>query len=96
VSGKPAGLDFEQHKMTLLVALAAQRRHEVHDLVISPEPDLDRLRSLLVTTGIRAEMERLIDDLVGQGLRAVENAPIPRPWRDELAAMARQVAYRDR
>lgn len=69
-SGKPAGLDFDQHKMTLLLALVAQRDERVRELV-GGGGDADRpgggwdaaaLRSLLVDAGVRADVERHIDD----------------------------------
>jgi geranylgeranyl diphosphate synthase type I len=96
VTGKPAGLDFDQHKMTLLVALAAQRDPRVREFASGAGTDADQLRELLVETGVRAQTEQIIDDLVGAGCRAIAEAPIAGVWQDELAVMARQVAYRDK
>lgn len=94
-SGKPAGLDFDGHKMTLLLALVMQRDDRVRDLVTG-DWDATALRELLVTAGVRAEVERHIDDLVATARRAIAAAPLPEAWRDELADLAGRVAYRDR
>ena len=71
-SGKPAGLDFDQHKMTLLLALVMQRDERVRDLVDGwgradrdgGDWDAAALRGLLEEAGVRADVERHIDDLV--------------------------------
>ncbi|RDI49991.1 geranylgeranyl diphosphate synthase type I [Nocardia mexicana] len=95
-TGKPAGLDLERHKMTLLMALATQRDPRVHELVTAPQPDLAEIRTVFQEQGIRDEIEAAIGRLVEQGCDALDRAPLAPRWRDELAAMARQVAYRDR
>lgn len=94
-SGKPAGLDFDGHKMTLLLALVMQRDTRVRELVTG-DWDADALRELIVTAGVRAEVEQHIDDLVATARRAIAAAPLPGAWRDELADLAGRVAYRDR
>lgn len=94
-SGKPAGLDFDGHKMTLLLALVMQRDARVRDLVTG-DWDPVALRELIVTAGVRAEVEQHIDDLVATARRAIAAAPLPGAWRDELADLAGRVAYRDR
>ncbi|WP_404955461.1 polyprenyl synthetase family protein [Streptomyces sp. 147326] len=101
MSGKPTGLDFEQHKMTLLLALAIQRDERVRALVLPrsggiDRADADELRSLLIDSGVRAEVESRIDRLVAEALDALERAPLDDAWRQELSAMAYEVAYRSR
>ncbi|MEV7417373.1 polyprenyl synthetase family protein [Streptomyces sp. NPDC089919] len=100
-AGKPTGLDFEQHKMTLLLALAIRRDARVRALVLPraggiDRADADELRALLVDSGVRAEVEGRIDDLVARALDALERSPLDAGWRRELTAMAYEVAYRDR
>jgi geranylgeranyl diphosphate synthase type I len=99
-SGKPAGLDFDQHKMTLLLALVMQRDGRVHDLVSGWDRggrwDAAALRGLLEGAGVRADVERHIDDLVRTARAAIADAPLPEVWRDELAHLAGRIAYRDR
>lgn len=96
VTGKPGGLDIEQHKMTLLFTLAMQRDIYLRDLMSSSDPDLPRLRGILVETGVRDDIEAHIEMLVAQGCEAIANAPLDADWRTELAAMAHKVAYRDK
>ena len=95
-AGKPAGLDFDQHKMTLLLALVMQRDERVREVVQARSWDPDRLRGLIVNAGVRAEVERHIDELVRTAREAISRAPLPGVWRDELAELAGRVAYRDR
>jgi geranylgeranyl diphosphate synthase, type I len=45
---------------------------------------------------VRAEVERRIDHLVEQARAAVAPAPLDPAWRDELARVAVQVAYRQK
>ncbi|MBG0566545.1 polyprenyl synthetase family protein [Actinoplanes sp. NEAU-A11] len=96
VTGKPDGLDFERHKMTLLLGLAMQRDPGIHDL-LTPGPDsAGRLRRRLEETGVRRTVEQHIDQLVEQGCRTLADAPLAAAWHEELTAMAHRVAYRDR
>ena len=95
-AGKPAGLDFDGHKMNLLLALIVQRDRAVHELVRQGGWDAGKLRRLLVAAGVRADVEKHIDDLVATARRAISAAPLPAVWRDELADLAGRVAYRDR
>lgn len=100
LTGKPSGLDFEQHKMTLLLALAVQRDERVRDLVLPASggigrADAEQLRHLLTDSGVRAEVETRIGQLVARALDALQGAPLDDAWRRELTAMAHEVAYRD-
>jgi geranylgeranyl diphosphate synthase type I len=95
-TGKPAGLDIEQHKMTLLMGLAMDRDQRTRDLVLGADHDPDELRRLLDETGVRMEVEAHIDRLVEKGCTAITTAPLDAHWQDELVAMAHQVAYRER
>jgi (E)-4-hydroxy-3-methyl-but-2-enyl pyrophosphate reductase len=91
-SGKPTGLDFADHKMTLLMALAAERDERVMGLLAAGRSA--ELRQLLDRIGIRGEVEGRIDQLVGEARRAAMRMEIPPGWRRELAVMADRVAYR--
>lgn len=93
-TGKPTGLDFTQHKMTLLLGWAMQRDERVRDLVTTPGHDPDELRDLLLDTGVPDDVERHIGELVERGRAALDHAPLDQVWRDELGAMALRVAYR--
>jgi geranylgeranyl diphosphate synthase type I len=97
-SGKPAGLDFSQHKMTLLAALAIEADKNVAGLLraCAADGDPDALRDALISLGVRDKVEERIASLVGQARAAIAVAPISQVWKDELAGLAHQVAYRNR
>lgn len=98
-SGKPVGLDVDQHKMTPLIAVAAERDERVRNLVeagADGDRDAARLRALLAEPGVRAEVEAHIDGLVERSRAAIARAPIGESWRRLLSEMTHRVAYRDR
>jgi geranylgeranyl diphosphate synthase type I len=95
-AGKPTGHDLKQHKMTLLLVRATQKDPRIHAMVTGGEWDGDALRALLDDCGVRADIERRIDDLVAAARAALAGIDTPLAWRDELTAMAIKVAYRDR
>lgn len=94
-TGKPTGLDFTQHKMTLLLGWAMQRDEHIHTLVTEPGHSYDEVRGRLLDTGVPADIEKHIAGLVERGCKAIADAPVAPVWRKELAAMARKVAYRN-
>jgi geranylgeranyl diphosphate synthase, type I len=93
-TGKPAGLDFTQHKMTLLLGWAMQRDDRIHAMITQPGHSPEQLRRRLLDTGVPADVEAHIAALVERGCKAIADAPIDQQWRTELAAMAHKVAYR--
>ncbi|MGN2365822.1 polyprenyl synthetase family protein [Streptomyces luridiscabiei] len=93
-AGKPVGLDLEQHKMTLLLAWAAQRDERVRKLISRQEWDTAELLDRLGES--RERVERHIDDLVERACGATDTALLDSAWRQELAGMALEVAYRNR
>ncbi|MCZ7414531.1 polyprenyl synthetase family protein [Streptomyces sp. WMMC897] len=95
-TGKPARLDFKQHKMTLLMSFALEDEPEVRELVGDdlPGTDPDALHALLTRVGIRGRVEEIIDERVKAAAEAVGVA-LPAPWAEELRAMAQTAAYRD-
>lgn len=93
-TGKPAGLDFQQHKMTLLLGWAMQRDERIHSLITEPGHTPDEVRRRLVDTGVPDDVEKHIAALVEQGCDAIADVPIDPVWRAELATMATKVAYR--
>ena len=99
VTGKPAGLDLDEHKMTLLVALAAAKEPEVARLVAeSRNADWNpaALHAALHACGVRADVEERIDALVTDARTALADAGLPDRWRLRLEELADMVAYRDR
>ncbi|SHM36562.1 polyprenyl synthetase family protein [Actinacidiphila paucisporea] len=98
-TGKPAGLDLSEHKMTLLVALAAAKDPLVARLVADGRRagwDPARLRDALLASGVRADVEQQIDALVADARAALADSPVPYGWRLRLEELAHKVAYRDR
>ncbi|AJE81453.1 MULTISPECIES: polyprenyl synthetase family protein [Streptomyces] len=93
--GKPVGADAGQHKMTLLVSLAALRDASVGELVRAAEWDAAALAEALNGNGVREEVERRIEELVAEAKGALATAPLPEEWKQELALMAEEVAFRD-
>jgi geranylgeranyl diphosphate synthase type I len=96
LSGKPTGLDFAQQKMTLLVALAMPRDDRISRLLAGQSAGGATLAQIIIDLGVRGEVERRIDHLVNQAQAAITTAPLDPTWRDELARVAVQVAYRQK
>jgi geranylgeranyl diphosphate synthase type I len=93
-TGKPAGLDFSQHKMTLLLGWAMQRDERIRCLVTEPGHTPDEVRRHLLDTGVPDDVEKHIAQLVERGCKAIAEAPVDSVWREELTSMAMRVAYR--
>ncbi|MEU8960041.1 polyprenyl synthetase family protein [Streptomyces sp. NPDC048518] len=93
-TGKPAGLDFSQHKMTLLLGWAMQRDPRIHHMITTPGHTPEEVRRRLLDTGVPDDVEKHIAALVDQGSTAIAGAPIAPVWREELTTMAERVAYR--
>lgn len=96
LSGKPTGLDFAQQKMTLLVALALPRDDRIARLLAGERVDGATLAQIITDLDVRGEVERRIDHLVKEAQAAIAAAPLDPGWRDELARVAVQVAYRQK
>jgi geranylgeranyl diphosphate synthase, type I len=97
VTGKPAGDDLREGKLTLLVALT--RAHPdrtaaaaVERAVGNPDLDADGLaaaRDALVALGVVDDVERRITDLTTSALAAIAEAPeLTAPAPDRLADLA--------
>ena len=98
-TGKPVGLDVSEHKMTLLLALAAAKDSRVARLVADSRGgdwDPAELRDALLASGVRQDVEQQIDRLVMTARTALDDAPLADDWRQRLDKMAEEVAYRDR
>ncbi|MFI5781892.1 polyprenyl synthetase family protein [Nocardia sp. NPDC051570] len=94
--GKPAQLDLETHKMTLLLSLAIERNSEVRELVETPGTGGAELQRTLLDSGASDEVETHIGDLVAQGGAALADADLEPGWRAELISLAHAVAYRNK
>lgn len=96
LSGKPTGLDFAQQKMTLLVALAMPRDERISRLLAGQGADGATLAQIITDLDVRDDVERRIGHLVEKAQTAIAAAPLESGWRDELARIAVQVAYRQK
>jgi geranylgeranyl diphosphate synthase type I len=96
-AGKPTGLDFAEHKMTLLLALAAERDARVATLLDRRDGrpwDVDLLRQVLEETGVRATVERTIAALVDKACSSLAASGLEEGWLQEFSRLATEVAYR--
>ncbi|MEU8622515.1 polyprenyl synthetase family protein [Streptomyces sp. NPDC048623] len=95
VTGKPAQLDFKQHKMTLLMSFALRDSAEISELVGDDLAGTDpqRLHDLLLANGVRDGVEATIDRRLHSAEASVRRALDP-VWSEELCAMARQAVHR--
>jgi geranylgeranyl diphosphate synthase type I len=103
-TGKPATGDIRQGKRTgLIAALAADTSQATATLVArtfgnaeASPADVDALVALLVSSGARARVERRIDALLAQALRALEGADISSSGRAVLESAAYTLVHREK
>lgn len=96
-AGKPTGLDFAEHKMTLLLALAAEQDARVRSLLDRKDGapwDVELLRKVLEETGVRATVERTIAGLVDKACESIARSGLDESWCEEFSRLATRVAYR--
>jgi geranylgeranyl diphosphate synthase, type I len=105
VTGKPAGDDIRAGKRTVLLARAYERttpdqRTTLDDLVGDPRLDtdgVDRVRSIVRTTGALSAVEEHIADLLDVALRTLDGAPLAdEVARKALTELAERSVQRDR
>ncbi|AMO60869.1 polyprenyl synthetase [Mycolicibacterium phlei] len=96
VTGKPAGSDLTEHKATSVV-VAAHRladsavRRELAELMRTADlgdADIDRWRSLIVSTGAVEYVERLIDSRRSRALELLSDSPLDATLSTALAETA--------
>lgn len=102
VTGKPVGDDLREGKPTPLVALAWARADAEGARLLSRlgAPDLDdaeirAMQELFVDTGVLAEVEVGIEDLVAVARARIADAPIAHDARRLLDDLACYVAWRE-
>jgi geranylgeranyl diphosphate synthase type I len=95
-TGKPAGDDLREGKRTVLVALALQAANPAQADVIRRllgDPKLDDdgvgvLRGVIQDTGALDAVERLVEDLTAESLKALAAGQIEEPARGVLESLA--------
>lgn len=95
VTGKPTGSDLDQHKMTVLLSLAAERDEEVRQFLAEGRHDAAELRRLLDRSGAAGAVAERIDELLAKANAAIRQAPLDPVWQEELVQLAYQVTHRD-
>lgn len=103
VTGKPVGDDLREGKPTTLVAIAVERARGADARLLGRlgASDLDDeevvgLQDVLVSTGAVAEVESVIDGLVGEAVAALDSSPLTPSAVEALRDLAYYVAGRDR
>ncbi len=95
-TGKPAGDDLREGKRTLLLAEAAQRADPEQASVLAAgigvrdlsDERVEELRSVIIATGAREEVESVITARTQQALTALGAIDVPDDARDALAGLA--------
>jgi geranylgeranyl diphosphate synthase type I len=102
-TGKPVGDDLREGKLTPLVAAAFARATPSQRGVLEhlgcttlTADNVARVQAVLVETGALAEVERTIEQMVGDALTALDATPITGEARVALKELATFVAWRDR
>jgi geranylgeranyl diphosphate synthase type I len=96
VTGKPAGDDLREGKRTALIAMADAKSTDAmkaesrkyfgkHDI---DEKGVAILQEMIVSTGAKAQLESMIDDLTSKALSAIENPAIDEAGRNVLNELA--------
>jgi geranylgeranyl diphosphate synthase, type I len=103
VTGKPVGDDLREGKLTPLVAVAAARATDRQARLLQrlgradlDPADIAALQAVLVESGARDEVERMIERLAAEAMAALGHVPIEDEARAALEELGTFVAWRDR
>ena len=96
VTGKPSGEDLREGKQTVLIALARENATSIQRALLDcrlgdPELDVagvDALRTVIVETGAKARVERMIGERCSHGLAVLDAAPLVDEGRTALRELA--------
>ena len=102
ITGKPVADDLREGKPTPLIALACAAATPAQAAVLSRvgEPDLSEqaitnVQQVIIDTGALAELEGHIRSLTDEALASLATMPLTLEARNELAALAHYVSWRD-
>ncbi|MGH9012240.1 MAG: polyprenyl synthetase family protein [Acidimicrobiia bacterium] len=103
ITGKPVGEDLREGKPTPLLAITTARAGATEsgllDRVGAPDlgdDEVAAIQALMIETGAKEETERLVDELAGEAVAALDRAAITAEARAALTELAAFVARRDR
>jgi geranylgeranyl diphosphate synthase type I len=96
VTGKPAGDDLREGKRTVLIAMTDAKSTDsmkAESRKYFGRSDIDDkgvaiLQEMIVSTGAKAQLETMIDNLTSKALKAIENPAIYNSGRDLLNELA--------
>lgn len=101
VTGKPAGDDIREGKRTVLLALTWENASEAERLRLeralgNPEPGPEELTAAadIIEARGRADHEHLIEALIEEGARALDDSPLAPKTRNELLELSRIITAR--
>ena len=100
VTGKPVGDDLVAGKATVLIALARECLSDSETDLLDRGADLESeevslLQKAMVTAGVRADVEAMIEDHVSTARRALAASPVRPEVVESLGALAATVAWRE-
>lgn len=95
-TGKPAGDDLREGKRTALIAMALEAATTAQAAVVRRhlgdphlgEAGVAELRQVITDSGALERVERLVDELTGDALAALDAAPVQDPAREVLRELA--------
>ena len=101
ITGKPVGGDLREGKPTPLLARAVERASDAQRAVLDlvGDPDMSdetvaRIQQVIVETGALDALERHIEALTETAIAALDDAPLERVAKPELAELAAYVSWR--
>jgi geranylgeranyl diphosphate synthase type I len=101
VTGKPVGEDLRAGKCTLLLAIACERADPSESALLAKvgtdelsDAHVSQLQEILVSTGARREVELVCEELMGQAVAAIAEAPIEDAGRHCIEGLAEYVVRR--
>jgi geranylgeranyl diphosphate synthase type I len=102
LTGKPVGEDLREGKPTMLCAIASERAGPTERGLLQrlgasdlDDDEVGALQQLLVTTGARDEVERLIESLVLEATAALDDADLSPESCVALTELAGYASGRD-
>ena len=96
ITGKPAGDDIREGKRTVLIAITMENADQSQRNTMTSalgnsqlsEDDVAQVQEIIVKTGARDEVEKLITDLTQESISALRQSPIDEKIRSVLEEMS--------
>jgi len=96
ITGKPAGDDIREGKRTVLIAITMENADQSQRNTMTSalgnsqlsEDDVAQVQEIIVKTGARDDVEKLITDLTQESISALQQSPIDEKIRSVLEEMS--------